>query len=146
MSEDDLSAWRENRREAAAEHAAAFDRRRAAESAQARELLTAFVVAAQSRGLPVTPLVARARSGRATYRTGLSGWYLKRNRSLAVDTDGNFYVLTAPASLRARLTGVTVEPTDPPLVVGAGGRDGESMPMQELLALRLDAGPDWPPP
>jgi hypothetical protein len=143
MSEDDLSAWRANRREAAAEHAAAFERRKAAETEQARRLLLEFVDAARARGLATVPLEARARSGRATYRTGLSGWYLKRNRSLAVDTAGDFYVLSAPASLRARLTGVTLAPSDPPLVVGAGGRDGESFPLDELLAQRLQAGADW---
>jgi hypothetical protein len=106
-------------------------------------LLLDFVQAARDRGLTPVPLEARARTGRATYRTGLTGWYLKRNRTVGVDTAGDFYVLSAPASLGARLTGVTLVPSDPPLVVGAGGRDGESIPLDELLTLRLQGGKDW---
>jgi len=101
------------------------------------------VQAAQAQGIPPEPLRARAWGGRTTYRTGIVGWYLKRNGSLGVDTEGNFYVLSAPTSLRARLRGVTLEPSDPPLVVGVGGRDGESMPLQQLLDIRLAAGTDW---
>jgi hypothetical protein len=37
-----------------------------------------------------------------------------------------------------------VEPTEPRLVIGAGGGDGESLPLRELLDRRLAAGPDWP--
>jgi len=40
----------------------------------------------------------------------------------------------------ARLRGVTVEPQDPPLQVGRGARDGESIDLDALLARRLDAG------
>jgi hypothetical protein len=60
-----------------------------------------------------------------------------------VGEDGSFYILSVPGGLRARFTGVTVPPSDPPLVVGAGGRDGESIPLPDLLRLRLDAGDDW---
>jgi hypothetical protein len=103
-----------------------------------------FARAAHARGLRLTALTARAYNGRATYRTGLRGWYLRPDRSLAVGADGGFYVLTVPASLRARVTGVVVQPQDPRLIVGEGGRDGESMPLQALLRQRLDAGDDWP--
>ena len=135
--------WAARRRDAAAEHAELLARRKAADSARARAQLHAFVQAARARGIPSEQLRARAWGGRTTYRTGIVGWYLKRNGSLGVDTEGNFYVLSAPTSLRARLRGVTVEPSDPPLVVGVGGRDGESMPLQQLLDLRLAAGTDW---
>lgn len=139
-SEDD---WSSRRRDAAAEQVARLDRVRAAETEQAKVLLAGFVRDARERGLPTVPLRARATNGRAVYRTGLTGWYLKRNGSLAVDEDGRFYVLSAPPSLAARLRGADVPPSDPPLVVGVGGRDGESMPLVELLALRLDAGEAW---
>lgn len=135
--------WQQRRRAAAAEHADVLARRKSAESEQARAQLAAFVRAATERGLATTSLRARAYNGRATYRTDLTGWYLKRNGSLAVDTQGSFYVLSAHTSLRARLRGATVPPSDPPLVVGVGGRDGESMPLQQLLELRLAAGDDW---
>jgi len=135
--------WAARRRDAAAEHAELLARRKAADSARAREQLRAFVRAARARGIPPEQLRARAWGGRTTYRTGIAGWYLKRNGSLGADTEGNFYVLSAPTSLRARLRGVTLEPSEPPLVVGVGGRDGESMPLQQLLDLRLAAGTDW---
>lgn len=140
MSDDD--AWRQQRRDAALEHAAALERRKAAESTAAAALLAEFVTTARARGLAVVDLRAQSASG-ATYKTGLRGWYLKRNRSLAVDEAGRYYLLDVPASLRARFAGVTVEPTDPPLAVGVGARDGESMSMVELLRLRLEAGTSW---
>ena len=37
-------------------------------------------------------------------------------------------------------------PSDPPLAVGVGARDGESMPLKELLRLRLEAGDEWSAP
>jgi hypothetical protein len=126
-----------------AEQAAAHARRQARETTQAQALLDAFVRDAGRRGLPPQPLRARAYGGRATYATGLTGWYLPRDRSLGVDTDGRFYVLNAPGGLRARLRGVTIAPSDPPLAVGRGARDGESMALDELLQRRLDAGDSW---
>lgn len=140
MSEDD---WAARRRDAAAEHAARHDRVRAAETERARALLADFVGAARERGLPTVPLRARAMNGRSLYRTGLTGWYLKRNGALAVDEHGDYYVMSAPTSLTARLRGVTLSPSEPPLVVGRGGRDGESMPLAELLELRLAATETW---
>ena len=142
---DDRAEWAARRREAAAEHAEVLARRKAAESARAAEQLAGFVAAARERGLTPVPLRARAFNGRTTYRTALTGWYLKRNGSLAVGVDGRFYVLSTPTSLRARAFGADVEPSDPPLVVGVGGRDGESMPLQQLLDLRLEGGEDWQP-
>jgi hypothetical protein len=135
--------WAARRRDAAAEQVARLDRVRAGETEQAQALLAGFVRDARARGLPTVPLKARATNGRAVYRTGLTGWYLKRNGSLAVDEEARFYVLSAPASLVSRLRGARVPPSDPPLVVGVGGRDGESMPLAELLALRLHAGETW---
>ncbi len=144
MDDDERAAWIEQRRRAVAGHAAAYEADRAAEAAQARELLADFVRQAAERGLRPQPLTARALTGRATYRTRLRGWYLRANRSIAVGEDGGFYVLEVPASLRARLTAADVEPREPRMTIGAGGRDGESLPLQELLRRRLDAGDDWP--
>ena len=62
---------------------------------------------------------------------------------MAVDVEGRYYLLASPRSLRARILGVTVPPSDPPLQVGAGGRDGESIALDALLAMRLNAGSDW---
>jgi hypothetical protein len=142
MAEDEQD-WQQRRRDAAEEHAARLDRRRAAESEQADSLVAAFREEATARGLATTELRARAYNGRTTYRTGILGWYLKRNGSLGVGVDGGFYVLSTPTNALARLRGVTITPAVAPLVVGVGGRDGESMPLKQLLDLRLAAGDDW---
>ncbi len=132
----DEASWRERRREASVEQAAALERRKAAESAQARELLVEFVRELTERGVAPEPLRAQVIGSGTSYRTGISGWYLRKNKSVAVDTDANFYILGTPASLSARLTGVRVLPSDPPLVVGQGGRDGESIKLADLLEMR----------
>lgn len=139
--------WAARRGDAAAEQVARLDRERATETAEARRLVEDFVSAAKAAGLPAVPLTAAAMNGRSRYRTGLTGWYLKRNGSVAVGEDGHYYVMSAPTSLASRITGTTPRPTDPPLVVGRGGRDGESIPLADLLALRLAAGVDdvWTP-
>ena len=136
--------WARRRREAAQEQADRLARRRAAETARAREMIAEFAREAQERGLTAGPLLARAGESKPTYRTGLIGWYLNRDGSLGVTTDGDYYHLAAPRSLRSRLTGVRLEPAEPPLQVGAGGRDGESIALDVLLAMRLEAGDDWP--
>jgi hypothetical protein len=135
----DQANWREERREAAAAQAAALERRKAGESAQARELLVDFVQEMQARRVEPEPLRAQVVGSGTSYRTGVVGWYLRRNRSLGVDVDANFYILGVPASLKSRLAGVSILPSDPPLVVGQGARDGESMPLKKLLSLRLES-------
>jgi predicted Zn-dependent protease len=142
--DDELAAWHEQRRQAVAGHAAAQEAGRAAEAAQAAVLLADFVRQAAERGLAPETLRARSFNGSATYRTTLRGWYLKTNRSIAVGADGEFYVLTVPSSLRARFAGAEVAPSVPRLIVGAGGGDGETMPLAQLLRRRLDAGVSWP--
>jgi hypothetical protein len=142
--EDEHGAWQQQRRQAIAGQAAALAAGRAAEAKEAGALLDAFTRQAAERGL--TPSVLRARSfdGRRTYKTKLRGWYLKTNRSVAVGEDGNYYVLTVPSSWRARFSGAEIEPSTPKLVVGAGGGDGETLPLAQLLKRRLDAGVGWP--
>jgi len=136
-------AWQERRRRAIDSHAAERARRLASDTARARVLVAEFVREARVRGLASTPLVAQGHDGRGTYRTGRRGWYLKPDRTVAVGEDGGYYVLTVPPSLRARLTGATIAPQDPRLIVGEGGRDGESMPLEVLLRQRLDGGDSW---
>ncbi|MFC0003682.1 hypothetical protein [Micromonospora siamensis] len=143
MGEDDGREWRERQRHAVRAHADADARQRATEQAEAAELVAGFAAEATWRGLRAERLTAASYDGRGRYRTGLTGWYVDRARSRAVDTAGRFYLLTVPASLRSRLLGASPEPAPPPLVVGRGGRDGESMPLATLLSLRLEAGDDW---
>lgn len=133
-------SWSDRRRHAAVEHAAAHRRTRAADSAQARLLVADFVRAAAARGLAPAALRARGYAGRSSYRTGLRGWLLHTDGRLAVGTDGEFYLLTVRDSVRGRLLGVRLAPHDPPLQVGRGAGDGESIALAELLQRRLDAG------
>jgi hypothetical protein len=141
---DDRAAWQQQRRQAVAGHAAALEAGRAAEAREAKALIDGFVHRAIERGLTPRTLAARSFDGRSTYRTHVRGWYLKSNRSVAVGEDGEYYVLTVAPSLRARFTGADVASSTPRLIVGAGGGDGETVPLAQLLDRRLDAGVDWP--
>ncbi|PZF83723.1 hypothetical protein [Jiangella anatolica] len=136
-------SWREQRREVVRAQAEALARKKAAETTRARELVAQFVAAMRSAGIEPGPLRARAGEGAVTYRTGLRGWYVRRNHAMAVGDDGEFYLLDVPRSAAARLTGVRPAPSDPPLQAGVGGRDGESMPLEQLLRQRLEAGSDF---
>lgn len=111
-------------------------RRHQQETAAAQALVDAFVRDAVAAGLEPEPLRVGSYDGRATYRTPLRGWYLRR--TVAIGTEGQFYVLLAPASLAGRFRGVTPVPSDPPLVIGAGGRDGESVDLAVALRRVLD--------
>lgn len=109
------------------------------ESLQAQKLIDGFVAQARERGLPTEPLRATLFSGQSV-RTDKTGWYLRKNHSLAIGEDGAYYVLTVPGGLRERLSGVRLQPSPPPLVVGRGGRDGESGSLVDFLRWRLEAG------
>ncbi|MEV0901866.1 hypothetical protein [Actinoplanes sp. NPDC049802] len=142
--QDEQAAWREQQRRAVAIRAAALEADRTAEARQATALLDDFVRRAADAGLAPHTLAARSLDGRSTYRTRIRGWYLKSDRSVAVGDDGEYYVLTVTPSLRARFAGAELSPSMPRLIVGAGGRDGESIPLATLLDRRLTAGDVWP--
>jgi len=114
---------------------------RRAEAAQARAMIAEFVAEARRRGVPPQRLHARSYDGRQRYRTPLHGWYLRKNRTVAVGTDGQFYVLSVPPRLRSLVTGATPEPSDPPLVLGKGARDGESIDLADALRIALGDPP-----
>jgi hypothetical protein len=141
--DEELRQHRVERRAAFEALAAAQRRAEQAESVEARELIADFVRRAQDQGIEPIPLRGRTYSGRGTFRTPLTGWYLQRSGPLAVSTDGEFYVLTAQPGLLARLRAVDIPAAEPPLAVGRGARDGESMSLKELLELRLAAGRDF---
>jgi hypothetical protein len=143
-ADDDRAGWHAQRRRAVAVHAAALDADRAAEAQRAAALLADFVREAAARGLTPHPLRARSHDGRTTYRTPVLGWYLRKDRTVAVGSDAGYYVLSVPSSLRARFTGAPVLPSSPKLVVGAGGGDGETIPLARLLERQLTAGAVWP--
>ena len=124
-------------------HVRMQEQRRARESAKAQVLVDELVSTARDRGLATTELTARTWSGSRRYRTGVQGWYLRLDRSVGVDPDGRYYVLLVPPRPLARFRGVEVTPSDPPLQVGEGARDGESIALSELVRLRLEAGDDF---
>ena len=134
-------SWRDGRAEASEQHAKAVRRRQAAESRKARALIADFVEQARARGVPPERLRARSYDRRARYRTSTHGWYLRQNQSAAVGTDGEFYLLTVPRSVRSRFTGAHLVPSEPPLILGKGARDGESIDLVDALRIALGDAP-----
>ena len=136
--DDDRARRRAERAERAGQHRAAHEGRRERESAKARVLLDQFVADAVRAGLPTERLTARPWSGGGRYRTGLVGWYLRTDRSIAVGVDGSYYHLVVAPRWLGRWRPVRLSPTPPPLRVGEGARDGESIDLATLLQMRLD--------
>lgn len=132
--------WAGKRAEAVRVQAERLRQRQDAEHTRAEEMLRRFTEAARAAGLDPEPLVVRGYGGRGTARTPLRGWYLRVDRSAGVTTDGTFYVLTAPLGLLDRVRGMRPEPSRPPLTLGAGGKDGESVPLADALERLL---PGW---
>ena len=110
-----------------------------AEAAQAQELIDAFVARAKGKGITPVPLRATLYTGQSV-KTDKVGWYLRKNETLAIGDDGAYYILTVPGGLKERLRGVRLRPSPPPLIVGKGGRDGETGDLAEFLARRLAQG------
>jgi hypothetical protein len=136
MSED-AAQRRAERAERADYHFQAQRRRSEQESAKAQVLVDRFVSQATQQGLATEELKARPWSGSGRYRTGVVGWYLRRDRSVGVGVDGGYYVLVVAPERFGRWRRVPVAPTPPPLQVGQGARDGESVDLDALLAMRL---------
>ena len=128
---------RAERAEQAQYHVEAQRRRSERESAKAQVLVDGFVAQATQAGLATEELTARPWSGRGRYRTGVVGWYLRRDRSVGVGLDGGYYVLVVAPRRFGRWTTVPVDPSPPPLQVGQGARDGESVALDVLLEMRL---------
>ena len=104
------------------------------EAEKAQVLIDAFVVKAMELGIAPEPLRARTFAG-VEVKTDKLGWYIRKNHSIAVGTDGGYYQLTVPggSGFLERLRGVKLAATPPPLVVGRGGRDGETGDLTEFL-------------
>ncbi len=126
--------WSQQRRAAADAHANALAQRQSRESAQARALLQDFVARARTTGLEPETLLVQGYGGKGTAKSQVRGWYLRFDHAVGVGEDGEFYVLTAPLTLLDRVRGVQIRPTDPPLVIGQGGRDGDTIDMSQALA------------
>ncbi|MFD0866964.1 hypothetical protein ACFQ06_14270 [Tessaracoccus lubricantis] len=107
------------------------------EAARAQVLIDEFLAAAKEKGLEPRPLKAVTLDGH-TVKTDKVGWYLRTNHSIAIDSEGNYYSLTVPGGFMSRFRGVKLEPQLAPLVIGRGGRDGETGDLKEFLAWVLD--------
>lgn len=103
-----------------------------AEALAAQQKLDRFVAELQEVGAAPEPLTATLLNG-SRVKTGLVGWYLNKARTLAVAPDGCYYQLVTSGSALARFTGVTLAPSKPTLVIGRGGRDGETGDLSEFL-------------
>ncbi|PUB26272.1 hypothetical protein C8K30_106361 [Promicromonospora sp. AC04] len=134
--------WSRQRAEAVRVQAERLAARQDAEHTRAEAMLRDFVAAAKTAGLAPEDLQVQGYGGRGTARTGLKGWYLRVDRTAGVSTDGDFYVLTAPVSLLDRVRGIRPDARRPPLILGAGGKDGESVPLADALDRLL---PGWRP-
>jgi hypothetical protein len=137
---EDAAKRRAEAAERADYHVEAQRRRAEQESAKAQVLVDRFVERARQAGLPTEQLTARPWSGRGRYRTGVTGWYLRRDQSIGVGLDGGYYVLVVPPARLGRWRAVPVEASPPPLQVGQGARDGESVALDALLEMRLRWG------
>ncbi|CAM3567818.1 hypothetical protein OCAE111667_15820 [Occultella aeris] len=134
------SDWAARRTEAAREHERRLQARKAAENERAGAMLREFAAAATAAAVPVEDFVVRGYGGRGSARSAVRGWYLRLDRTAGVGTDGAFYVLTAPLSVLDRVRGVRLSPSPAPLVLGAGGRDGDSIDLSAALDRLL---PGW---
>jgi hypothetical protein len=134
---EDAGKRRAERAENAAYHSDARQRRQQQESAKAQVLLERFVAQALQAELPTEELCARPWSGRGRYRTGVIGWYLRRDHSLGVGLDGSYYVLNVPNVPFGRWRTVHLDPSPPPLELGKGARDGEAVSLETQLQRRL---------
>ena len=128
-----------SRAEDAAQRAKLAAAQERGESIQAQKLINEFLAAAKAKGIAPHPLRATLYSGQSV-KTDKIGWYLRKNHSVAIGADGRYYVLIVPGGLRERLSGAKLQPTPPPLVVGRGGKDGETGDLAKFLQLRLEPG------
>ena len=134
---EDSAKRRAERAERADYHVQAQRRRSEQESAKAQVLIDRFVAQATQAGLATEELTARPWSRGGRYRTGVVGWYLRRDRSIGVGLDGSYYVLVVAPQRFGRWRTVRLDPTPPPLQLGQGARDGESVALEALLEMRL---------
>lgn len=103
------------------------------EATRAQVLIDEFVATAKANGPAPVPLKATTLDGHIV-KTDKVGWYLRRNKSIAIDVDGGYHILTVPGGWKERVRGVKLTPSLPPLQVGKGGRDGETGDLKEFLA------------
>ncbi|MCI9890041.1 hypothetical protein JT358_16540 [Micrococcales bacterium 31B] len=133
-----MNSGRSDNAERAADLARLAAAAEAEESRKAQVLIDAFVRDVIALGVQPVALRARGYSGSARYRTRQRGWYIRSDETVAIGEHGEYYLMAVWAGLRERFVGVDVTASAPPLVVGKGGRDGESFDLDVLLAACLD--------
>ncbi|WP_298132428.1 hypothetical protein [Micropruina sp.] len=107
------------------------------ESVAAQVLIDEFVATAAARGLRPEPLRALLMDG-TRVKSDQVGWYINKGQTLAIAPDGRFFKLLTTGGRFARFTGVKLSPSLPPMVVGRGGRDGETGDLKDFLDRTLD--------
>lgn len=136
-SRPDLEESRAKRAEQAAQFAELREGKQRQESKAAQKLIDEFLVEASNQGVEPGPLKATLLSGHSV-RTDKTGWYLRKNHSLAIGVDGSYYQLTIMGGLAERLRGAKLTATPPPIYVGSGGKDGETGDLSDFLQRILD--------
>ena len=102
------------------------------EAVAAQAMIDAFIQSAHAQGLEPVPLKATTLDGHVV-KTDKTGWYIRQNKSIAIDTEGGYHSLTVPGGWKERFRGVTLTGDQPSLSVGKGGRDGETGTLKEFL-------------
>ena len=128
----DLAQSRARRAEQAAQLAELREGKQRHESRAAQGLIDEFLLQAQRLGVEPGPLRATLLSGHSV-KTDKTGWYLRKNHSLAIGIDGGYYQLTIMGGLAERLRGAKLTATPPPIYVGSGGKDGETGDLTDFL-------------
>ena len=138
MSSDD---WVAQRTKAAAIQADRLSARKNAEHERAEAQLAEFLPVVTAHGPAPVDLVVQGYGGVGQAKSNRRGWYLRNNRTCALGTDGKFYVLIAPLSrFHPVWKKVEVPPTRPPLIIGEGGKDGETIDLADAIERVL---PNW---
>lgn len=135
MSDSD---WKQHRAEVFETQRRALAAAAEAEHAKATAMIAEAIAAFRAAGIAPHPLKAHPYRGSRPVATTHVGWYLKSDRTVGIDTDGKYYMLSASGDVLTRLRKATLTPSLAPLVVGRGGRDGEAIDLVELLQMRLD--------
>lgn len=133
----DPPSWTQQRAELIAAQEQALEYARRTEHEKATAILREYVEHFEAAGIAPRPLRALPYKGSGSIRTPLHGWYLKHDRTIGIDTEARYFILRADGGLLTRLRGAEIEPVDAPLVVGRGGRDGETFDLRELLEMRV---------
>jgi hypothetical protein len=116
------------------EELAASALRQEAEAAQV--LVDDFVRTTVERGLRPEPLLALLMNGQRV-KSDQVGFYINKGKTLAIAPDGRFFKLMTTGGALSRFTGVKLQPSPPPLVIGRGGRDGETGDLKDFLERAL---------